>query len=115
MQEADEEGFYFGAKLADVPANKGLRVRINRKEIALFKVKADKTRVYAMSNKCSHQGTSLAGGDIEDLDGHMCVRCPGHGIQFNLRNGKSLQDPKLYKQKVYNVKKKEDEIWVKLD
>jgi len=54
------------------------------------------------------------GGEIEDLDGSLCVKCPGHGIQYNLKSGKSIQDPGQYTQRTYKVKKKEDEIWVKL-
>ena len=60
-QLPDEEGFYYACKVADVPTNKGVRIKINGKPVGVFKVKAEKTRVYALADKCSHQGTSLAG------------------------------------------------------
>jgi hypothetical protein len=55
----DEEGFYFACKFADVEVGHGLRVKINRTAVAIFKIKTDKTRIYAIANACTHQGTSL--------------------------------------------------------
>ena len=57
----------------------------------------------------------LKGGEIEDVNGEMCIRCPGHGIQYNLRTGISVQESGSYIQKIYKVKKKGQEIWVKFN
>ena len=43
----------------------------------------------------------------------MCVKCTGHGIQYELSSGKSIQEDGFYVQKVHSVKKKDKEIWVK--
>jgi len=90
------------------------KVKIGSKQVVIFKVKTDKTHVYAMANSCVHQGTALAGAPIEEVDGKMCVKCPGHGIQYELASGKSIQENGYYVQRVYPVKKKQKEIWVKL-
>jgi hypothetical protein len=43
--------------------------------------------VFAMDAKCPHAGGQLALGDIEDMDGHVCVSCPVHGFMFPLTGG----------------------------
>ena len=60
-QLPDEDGFYLACKITDVPTNQGLKVTINSSTLAIFKVKTDKTHIYAIDNSCSHQGTSLFG------------------------------------------------------
>ncbi len=44
-------------------------------------------KVFAMDAKCPHAGGRLALGDIEDMDGHVCVACPVHGFMFALDAG----------------------------
>ena len=40
-------------------------------------------KVFAVDNSCPHNGASLASGQ---LDGHV-LRCPAHGMRFDLRDG----------------------------
>lgn len=72
-----------------------------------------KGELFALEDRCSHMGTSLASGDVEDLaDGRAVLRCPGHGICFDLRTGSSN---KTYKQRVYPLRKADGKIQVLLD
>lgn len=50
--------------------------------------------------------------DIEEYKGSMCIRCPGHGIRFNVEDGTT--STKKYSQKKYSVKKKGNEVWIKI-
>lgn len=60
----------------------GKRFIINDVEVAVFKVDGE---VYALSNVCPHQHTTVIyDGYIED----GCVVCPVHGWMFNLKTGK---------------------------
>ena len=61
MPDADENGYFFASTISDVPLNVAHKVKIGSKTIVLFKVKTDRTHIYAMSNSCVHQGTPLAG------------------------------------------------------
>eukprot|EP01095_Lingulamoeba_sp_RSL-Kostka_P002521 TRINITY_DN1338_c0_g1_i1.p1 TRINITY_DN1338_c0_g1~~TRINITY_DN1338_c0_g1_i1.p1 ORF type:complete len:125 (-),score=30.12 TRINITY_DN1338_c0_g1_i1:384-758(-) len=112
-QEADEEGYYFAALIGDIPLNDTLKIKINKKSIVLFKVKVEKTKVFAMSNSCVHEGAGLSGGTIEEVDGELCIVCPGHGIHYSLRTGQSVEQSGRYVQKTYKIKKKGKEVWVK--
>jgi len=114
MPEADENGYYFACNYADLQENVSTKIQIGSKQLVFFKVKTNKTHVYAMANSCVHQGTPLAGAPVEEVDGKMCVKCPGHGIQYELATGKSVQENGVYVQRIYPVKKKQKEIWVKI-
>ena len=69
--------------------------------------------LFAMEDRCSHMGSSLAAGDLEDLaDGRQTLRCPGHGVCFDLRTGSSN---KSYQQKVYPLRLVDGKIQVLVD
>ena len=46
-------------------------------------------QLYAFDDTCTHQGCSLATGD---LDG-TTVTCPCHGSEFDVRTGEVLEGP----------------------
>lgn len=71
---------------------------------------------------CFHMGTALAGGDIEDLDGHSCIVCPAHRYRIDLATGCKV-DTDLegrvcagaeQKQRVYRVHADGEFLWVDL-
>lgn len=70
------------AKVDDIPIECGLRVRVDDKYIALFKVNGG---VHAINAICPHAGAFL---DMGYLDGPI-VTCPLHGWDFDVRDGKS--------------------------
>ncbi|KAL3150714.1 hypothetical protein ABBQ32_000501 [Trebouxia sp. C0010 RCD-2024] len=49
-------------------------------------------KVYAIDTACFHQGGPLGTeGDIEDINGVACLRCPWHGYKVNLDSGGQVQ------------------------
>jgi 3-phenylpropionate/trans-cinnamate dioxygenase ferredoxin subunit len=68
------------ARLSDIPADRGLSVAFGDRRIALFRIGDS---VHAIDDSCPHQGASLANGR---LDG-VFVKCPAHGLQFDVRSG----------------------------
>ena len=68
-------------------------------------------KLFAIDNRCAHQGGNLCAGDVEDLGTvlrhrtkappksvNACledgvVRCPRHGLCFNIRTGEYVDDP----------------------
>ena len=85
-------------EVSDIPANQMRKVIVNSKEILLANIDGS---YYAIANKCSHLGGSLAKGT---LDGST-VTCPRHGARFDLITGKSIREAKiaLIKMKVKNL------------
>ena len=46
-------------------------------------------RFYAFDDKCTHQGCSLATGELVGTT----VTCPCHGSEFDVRSGEVLEGP----------------------
>ena len=46
-------------------------------------------RIYALANRCTHRGGSLADGELEG----GCVTCPLHGSMFRLSDGAVMRGP----------------------
>ena len=72
----------------EVPINTMITVVAGGKEILLSNVDGS---YYAIANKCTHLGGSLAKGVLE---GHV-VTCPRHGAQFDMRTGNAVGQAKI--------------------
>ena len=68
------------AEVDKIPAGCGSAFVVNGAEIALFKVDGE---IYAISDTCLHQGSSLSAGE---LDGKI-VKCRKHGWCFDVTTG----------------------------
>jgi 3-phenylpropionate/trans-cinnamate dioxygenase ferredoxin component len=45
--------------------------------------------VYAVEDRCTHDGEPLDGGEVESCQ----ILCPRHGSRFDLRSGEALTPP----------------------
>jgi 3-phenylpropionate/trans-cinnamate dioxygenase ferredoxin subunit len=72
--------------IKDVPAGQLREVSVAGVRVALANADG---QVYAFDDTCTHQGCSLAAGE---LDG-TTVECPCHGSQFDVTSGAVLQGP----------------------
>lgn len=70
----------------EIPPNSGQIVNMEIGEIAIFNID---DKFYAIENICSHDGNSLAGGDVEGTQ----IICPRHGARFSLETGEALTPP----------------------
>jgi nitrite reductase/ring-hydroxylating ferredoxin subunit len=85
-------------------------------QVAVFRHRGE---LFAMDNRCAHMGGPLCEGDIEDLGAHKkskpanwkdgVVRCPRHGMCFNIRTGENINGAPFGKagygkQKLYPVR-----------
>jgi nitrite reductase/ring-hydroxylating ferredoxin subunit len=74
------------ARLCDIPAGRGLTVRVGDREIGLFRLGDS---VHALDARCPHRQGPLGEGSVEG--GH--VFCPLHGWEFDLATGACLTNP----------------------
>ena len=83
MTDFEDEGFQNVCPLNHLKDCEGKRFIVNDVDVAVFKVDNE---VFALSNICPHQHTSLIyNGFVEK--GY--VTCPIHGWMFNLKTGKT--------------------------
>ena len=98
-------------KLIDLSScreGEGTFVEVGGKELAVFRVGADKVTV--MDNTCPHAGGNLAGGEIEG----DVVSCPWHHWAFSLATGVCTHSDRA-RVNVYPVELRDAVVWVDLD
>ena len=96
-ETSDDLGeFKVVAKLADLPEGELASGELDAdgEKIPLVLLKRGGL-VYALNGICTHMGGPLAEGK---LVGDVCVECPWHGSQFDLRDGHVVQSPAAYPQ-----------------
>lgn len=99
--------YYPVGSINDLKPGKGLKVKIKKRTIAVFK---HKNKIYAIQNNCPHQNADLADGYIKDGK----VFCSLHHWGFELLTGAYSFNPEIFL-KTYDVKIENEEIFVCLD
>lgn len=73
------------AHVSEIPVGEGKVIKRRGKQIALVRV--DEARVFAIDNRCPHEGYPLVEGSVKD-----CVlTCDWHNWKFDLRDGACLR------------------------
>ena len=67
-------------------------------------------QIFAIDNRCPHQGCGFSGGTLDGL----VIICPCHEWRFDLKTGEYEDEPSIKLTK-YEWKIKSGKIWVKLD
>jgi nitrite reductase (NADH) small subunit len=93
-------------------------VEVDRRSIGVFNANG---RFYALRNRCPHQGAPLAEGPVSGTclpsspgefvyarEGEI-LRCPWHGWEFDLTDGRSIHNPHRCRVKTYEVKEADEE------
>jgi len=94
----DEELNYVPIGRADeLTEEEPLLIDIGGQPIAVI---SSQDGLYAIDDMCSHDGGSLADGDIEDGE----IICPRHGARFSLETGQALTLPAVKDIRVYPVR-----------
>jgi 3-phenylpropionate/trans-cinnamate dioxygenase ferredoxin component len=76
------------ADKSELPLNKMMMVTVGGKEVLLSNVNGS---YYAIANKCTHLGGSLAKGSLSG----SIVTCPRHGAQFDVKTGQAVGEAKI--------------------
>ena len=74
------------AKKQDLGPGAWRTVDVNDVLIAIFNIDG---KYYAIEDTCTHDGETLAGGEIEGCE----IICPRHGARFDITTGEVLSEP----------------------
>ncbi len=96
------------AALAELPADRGVRVDVAGHRVALFLLGDD---VYAIGDECSHAEASLAEGEVFDDE----VECPRHGSAFDLRTGAPSTLPATKPVPVYEASVSDGDVYLTIE
>jgi nitrite reductase/ring-hydroxylating ferredoxin subunit len=98
--------------VTNFPEGEQRLVEVDGRSIGVFNVRG---RLFALRNKCPHQGGPLCAGrviarlesdrpgDYRYDDDQYLVECPWHGWEFDLANGQSWFDPERTRVRPYPV------------
>jgi nitrite reductase/ring-hydroxylating ferredoxin subunit len=86
----EEAGWTPAAALDDLTQGKGRRVDIGGEAVLL--VRAGE-RVFAIGNRCTHQGAPLDRGRVQAGGSLATVTCRAHGSMFGLEDGRVVRGP----------------------
>lgn len=76
--------------LVDLPEGRATTVEVAG--VAVLVVRSGE-RVFAVADRCTHQGASLSRGPVSVTDSLASVTCPAHGSRFRLDDGRVLRGP----------------------
>lgn len=66
------------------------------------------TELFAVEDRCTHDGESLSGAEIEACQ----IICPRHFSRFDLRTGEALTPPAYEPLRTFNVRQEDGRIFV---
>ena len=101
------------ATAKELPPGTRKLVTVNNREIVVFNIKGE---FFGVLNRCPHNGGSLCRGTLtrrisspepgvyETPDGAELIRCPWHGLQYDVRTGQSWCDPERARTITYPVR-----------
>ncbi|MGH2630777.1 MAG: Rieske (2Fe-2S) protein [Actinomycetota bacterium] len=97
---ADDGWIAMGA-LDDLPEGKGQRVTVGDATALLVR---SGDRVFAIGNRCTHQGAPLDRGRLKLGESLATVTCAVHGSVFNLADGRVLRGPATKPEDTYETR-----------
>jgi 3-phenylpropionate/trans-cinnamate dioxygenase ferredoxin subunit len=88
---------------ADVSEAQPLSVEVDDVELVIARCGSE---LYAVENRCTHDGQSLSGAEIESCE----IICPRHGARFCLKSGEALTPPAYEPLRTFKVREERGRI-----
>jgi nitrite reductase/ring-hydroxylating ferredoxin subunit len=90
MHPMSDDGWTPVLALEELPDRRATRAEVDGTQVLLYR--ADE-RIFAIGNRCTHQGAPLDRGVVKVLDAQATVTCPAHGSVFRLTDGAVVRAP----------------------
>lgn len=110
---------YVVGRVGELPPGQRKIVEVEGQSIGVFNVNGT---FYALKNRCPHQGGPLCLGSLKGTalpsspgeyrwgrEGEI-LRCPWHGWEFDVTNGRSLWHPQRCRVRAYEVTVEPEEV-----
>jgi 3-phenylpropionate/trans-cinnamate dioxygenase ferredoxin component len=89
----------------DVSETHPLSVEVEDVELVIARCASG---LYAVENRCTHDGQSLSGAEIEACQ----IICPRHGARFCLKSGEALTPPAYEPLRTFKIREAQGRILV---
>ena len=97
----NEEGWVGALPLADLPEARATKVMLDDAAVLLYRAGE---RIFAIGNRCTHQGAPLDRGPVKVSGSEATVTCQAHGSMFRLEDGKVVRGPATQPEPTYDVR-----------
>jgi nitrite reductase/ring-hydroxylating ferredoxin subunit len=74
----------------ELPEGKPVRASLGASDVMLY-VRGE--QIWAIGNRCTHQGAQLHKGRVSGPEAQPVVTCPIHGSMFRLADGRVMRGP----------------------
>jgi 3-phenylpropionate/trans-cinnamate dioxygenase ferredoxin component len=105
-----EDGWLPALPLADLAERKATKVSVDGQDVLLVR---DGERLFAIGNRCTHQGAPLHRGPVRFSGSLDTVQCPVHGSMFGLSDGKVLRGPAMQPVSAYDARVNGDTVEIR--
>jgi len=95
---------------AELPEGKAIRMSVGGLDLFLYLLGE---RIFALANRCTHQGGPLHKGRVNPVGAQPTVTCPVHGSMFWMGDGRVVRGPTNAPQPVYDARLNGDMVEVR--
>jgi nitrite reductase/ring-hydroxylating ferredoxin subunit len=96
-----DDGWIAVGALDDLPHGRGQRAAAGDGIVLLVR---SGDRVFALGNRCTHQGAPLDRGRVKLGESTATVTCAAHGSVFDLQDGRVLRGPATKPEDVFETR-----------
>ena len=93
------------APISDLAEAKAILVTVGDTDVLLYRAGS---RVFAIGNRCAHQGAPLHRGRVQSFGEILAVTCPAHGSMFRLNDGTVMRGPAMSPVTAYETRESGD-------
>ena len=105
-----DEGWIAALPLEDLPESRATKVMLDGTAVLLYR---SGERIFAIGNRCTHQGTPLDRGPVKVSGSEATVTCPAHGSMFRLEDGRVMRGPATRPVPAYDVRVTEGQVEIR--
>ena len=96
--------------LEDLPESRTTKVMLDGEAVLLFR---SGERIFAIGNRCTHQGAPLDRGPVKVGGSEATVTCPAHGSMYRLEDGRVMRGPATRPVPAYDVRINEGAVEIR--
>lgn len=107
---AEDDGWVPVLEAGQLPEGKPVKVNADGTDLLVY-LRGE--RIYAVSNRCTHQGAPLHRGIVRQVGQDPVATCPIHGSMFRLTDGKVMRGPAATPLAAYEARLNGDAVEVR--
>ena len=105
-----DDGWIAALPLEDLPDARATKVMLDGAAVLLYR---SGERIFAIGNRCTHQGAPLDRGPVKVSGSEATVTCQAHGSMFRLEDGRVMRGPATRPMPAYDVQVTEGQVEIR--